>query len=58
MHERREGRASVGGFFLKRGGYSVVDVKRLAPDEKGGWKETPYERLIKRPHRPYGVRID
>ena len=53
-----DGALSVIGFFLKRGGYSVVDVKRLAPDEKGGWTETPYARLAKRPHRPYGVRID
>jgi hypothetical protein len=53
-----DGALPVIGFFLKRGGYSVVDVKRLAPDEKGGWIETPYERLVKRPHRPYGVRID
>ena len=53
-----DGALPVIGFFLKRGGYSVVDVKRLAPDEKGGWIETPYERLAKRPHRPYGVRID
>jgi hypothetical protein len=53
-----EGALPVIGFFLKRGGYSVVDVKRLAPDEKGGWTETPYARLAKRPRRPYGVRID
>ena len=53
-----DGALPVIGFFLKRGGYSVVDVKRLAPDEKGGWIEIPYARLAKRPHRPYGVRID
>lgn len=53
-----DGALPVIGFFLKRGGYSVVDVRRLAPDEGGGWRETPYERLAKRPHRPYGVRID
>jgi hypothetical protein len=53
-----DGALPVIGFFLKRGGYSVVDIKRLAPDDGGGWKETPYERLVKRPHRPYGVRID
>jgi hypothetical protein len=53
-----DGALPVIGFFLKWGGYSVVDVKRLAPDEKGGWIETPYARLAKRPHRPYGVRID
>jgi hypothetical protein len=53
-----EGALPVIGFFLKKGGYSVVDVKRLAPDEKGGWIETPYARLAKRPRRPYGIRID
>lgn len=53
-----DGALPVIGFFLKRGGYSVVDVKRLNPDENGGWEETPYERLAKRPHRPYGVRIE
>jgi hypothetical protein len=53
-----DGALPVIGFFLKRGGYSVVDVKRLAPDDSGGWIETPYERLVKRPRRPYGVRID
>jgi hypothetical protein len=53
-----DGALPVIGFFLKWGGYSVVDVKRLAPDEKGGWKEAPYARLAKRPRRPYGVRID
>ncbi|MBE3124236.1 MAG: hypothetical protein IMZ57_01085 [Acidobacteria bacterium] len=53
-----DGALPVIGFFLKRGGYSVVDVKRLAPGEQGGWTETPYERLAKRPRRPYGVRID
>jgi hypothetical protein len=53
-----DGALPVIGFFLKRGGYSVVDVRRLAPDEKGGWRDTPYEPLIKRPHRPYGVRVD
>lgn len=53
-----DGALSVIGFFLKKGGCAVVDVRRLAPDEKGGWKETPYEPLTKRPHRPYGVKID
>jgi len=57
-----DGALPVIGFFLKRGGYSVVDIKRLAPDDSvdgsGGWIETPYARLAKRPHRPYGVRID
>jgi len=55
-----EGALPVIGFFLKRGGYSVVDVKRLAPDGGGSgrWIETPYERLAKRPRRPYGVKID
>jgi len=55
---RVDGALPIIGFFLKRGGYSVIDVRRLAPDENGGWTETPYERLAKRPHRPYGVRID
>jgi hypothetical protein len=55
---RVDGALPVIGFFLKRGGYSVVDVRRLAPDESGAWKDIPYERLTKRPHRPYGVRID
>ncbi len=55
---RVDGALPVIGFFLKRGGYSVIDVRRLAPDENGGWKETPYERLAKRPHRPYGVKIE
>jgi hypothetical protein len=53
-----DGALPVVGFFLKRAGYSVVDVRRLAPDEKGSWKDTPYEALAKRPRRPYGVRID
>jgi hypothetical protein len=53
-----DGALPVIGFFLKRGGYSIVDVRRLAPDETGGWRDTPYEPLIKRPRRPYGVRID
>jgi hypothetical protein len=55
---RMDGALPVIVFFLKRGGYSVVDMKRLAPDENGAWKETAYEHLEKRPHRPYGVRID
>jgi hypothetical protein len=55
---RVDGALPVIGFFLKRGGYSVIDVRRLAPDENGGWTETPYERWAKRPHRPYGVKID
>lgn len=55
---RVDGALPVIGFFLKRAKGSVVDVRRLSPDESGGFKETPYERLAKRPHRPYGVRID
>jgi hypothetical protein len=55
---RLDGALPVIGFFLKRGGYAVVDVRRLAPDENGGWRETPYEHLAKRPRRPYGARID
>jgi hypothetical protein len=53
-----DGALPVIGFFLKRGGYSVVGIKRLAPDGKGGWIETPYARLAKVPRRPYGVKID
>ncbi len=53
-----DGALPVIGFFLKRGGYSVVDVRRLAPDQKGEWKNVPYAPLMKRPRRPYGVRID
>jgi hypothetical protein len=53
-----DGALPVIGFFLKRAKCSVVAVRRLSPDDGGGFKETPYERLAKRPHRPYGVRID
>ena len=53
-----DGALPVIGFFLKREECAIVDVRRLSPDESGGFKETPYERLAKRPHRPYGVRID
>lgn len=53
-----DGALPVIGFFLKRGGCSIVDLRRLAPDNKGGWTDTPYEPLTKRPRRPYGVRID
>ena len=53
-----DGALPVIAFFLKRGGYSVAGVRRLAVDENGGWRETPYERLAERPRRPYGVRID
>jgi hypothetical protein len=53
-----DGALPVIGFFLKRGGYSVGDVRRLAPAENGDWEETPYTPLRTRPHRPYGVRID
>ncbi len=55
---RVDGALPVIGFFLKRGECSIVDVKRLSPDDSGGWNETPYERLAKRPRRPYGVKID
>jgi hypothetical protein len=60
LYSRRriDGALPVIAFFLKRGGYSVAGVRRLAVDENGGWRETPYERLAERPHRPYGVRID
>ena len=53
-----DGALPVIGFFLKREKCSIVDVRRLSPDDGGGFKETPYERLAKRPHRPYGVRIE
>ncbi len=53
-----DGALPVIGFFLKRGGYTVADVRRLAPAADGSWTETPYARLAERPHRPYGIRID
>ena len=53
-----DGALPVIGFFLKRAGYSVVALRRLAPDGTGAWTETPYGPLTKRPHRPYGVKID
>ena len=53
-----DGALPVIAFFLKRGGYAVAGVRRLAVDGNGGWRETPYERLAERPRRPYGVRID
>lgn len=53
-----DGALPVVAYFLGRGGHSVVRITRLAPDGKGGWTETPYERLAVRPHRPYGVKID
>jgi hypothetical protein len=53
-----DGALPVIGFFLKRGKCSIVDVRRLTLDDRGGFKETSYERLAKRPRRPYGVRID
>ncbi len=53
-----DGALPVIGFFLKRGGYSVAGVRRLSPAADGTWTETPYARLVERPHRPYGVRID
>ncbi len=52
-----DGALPVIAFFLSRGGYSVVDVSRLAPAGDGGWSERPYERMTVRPHRPYGVKI-
>jgi len=52
-----DGALPVIAFFLARGGCSVVDVSRLAPDGNGGWSERPYERMTVRPHRPYGVKI-
>ncbi len=53
-----DGALPVIGFFLKRDKGSIVDVRRLSLDDGGDFKETPYERLAKRPHRPYGVRIE
>ena len=53
-----DGALPVIGFFLKRAGFSVVDIRRLLPAAGGGWDETPYQKLEERPHRPYGVRID
>ncbi len=60
IYSRREvdGALPVIGFFLKRGGYAVAGVRRLAPAADGTWTETPYEHLAERPHRPYGIRID
>jgi hypothetical protein len=52
-----DGALPVIAFFLGRGGYSVVDVRRLTPNAAGDWIETPYEKLAVRPHRPYGVKI-
>ena len=54
---RVDGALPVIAFFLGRGGYAVVDVRRLAPNAAGDWIETPYEKLATRPHRPYGVKI-
>jgi hypothetical protein len=45
-------------FFLKRTGHSIVNVKRLALDEKGEWVETPFTPLRRLPKRPSGVRIE
>jgi len=53
-----DGALPVIAFFLKRGGYAVAGLERLAPAADGSWLETPYERLAERQHRPYGVRID
>lgn len=60
LYARRkiDGALPVIAFFVKRAGYSVAGVRRLALDENGGWRETPYEPLAERPRRPYGVRID
>jgi hypothetical protein len=54
---RVDGALPVIAFFLGRGGYAVVDVLRLTPNPAGEWVETPYEKLVTRPHRPYGVKI-
>ncbi len=60
IYSRREvdGALPVIGFFLKRGGYAVAGVRRLAPAADGTWTETPYEHAAERHHRPYGIRID
>jgi hypothetical protein len=60
VYSKREidGALPVIAFFLKRGGYAVAGLERLAPAADGSWTATPYERLAARPHRPYGVRID
>jgi hypothetical protein len=52
-----DGALPVIAFFLGRGGYGVVEVRRLVPGPDGGWVETPYTRMSVRPHRPYGVKI-
>ena len=54
---RVDGALSVVAFFLAREGYDIAEVKRLLPTETGAWTETPYERLTRRPRRPYGVKI-
>ncbi len=60
IYSRREvdGALPVIGFFLKRGGYAVAGVRRLAPAADGTWTEAPYEHLAERPRRPYGIRIE
>ncbi len=55
---RVDGALPIIAFFLERAGCSILDMKRLAVDERGEWRETPYEALRKLPRRPYGVRID
>ena len=52
-----DGALPVIAFFLAREGCSVVDIRRLAPSEDGGWSEMPYGKMTVRPHRPYGVKI-
>jgi hypothetical protein len=52
-----DGALPVIAFFIGRGGYGVVEIKRLAPGASGGWVETPYAPMALRPHRPYGVKI-
>ena len=55
---RVDGALPLMGFFLKRTGNSIVGVRRLAVNGKGGWVETPYASLKKFPKRPCGVRVD
>jgi len=52
------GALPVIGFFLKRGGCSIIDVRHLTPNAAGGWLETSHQRTTMRVRRPYGVRID
>jgi hypothetical protein len=55
---RVDGALPVMLFFLKRTGNSIIGLRRLSVEAKGGWVESPYvvqKRLRKRPN---GVRVD